>query len=171
MQHLEWSDALALELPAMDDTHREFVDLLAAVNTATDDRLLAHWAALIDHTDDHFGREDAWMEATRFASSNCHTMQHKVVLQVLREGLKRGQAGELGVVRQMAHELVIWFPHHAQAMDASLALHLRSIGFDPATGEVALPNALPKELIHGCGGATCSDDLAPSAREEANATA
>jgi hypothetical protein len=56
-------------------------------------------------------------------------------------------------------------------MDASLALHLRSIGFDPATGEVALPDALPKELIHGCGGATCSDDLAPSAREEANATA
>ena len=36
MQHLEWSDALALKLPAMDDTHREFVDLLAAVNTATD---------------------------------------------------------------------------------------------------------------------------------------
>ena len=115
MQHLEWSDALALELPAMDDTHREFVDLLAAVNTATDDSLLAQWAALIDHTDDHFGREDAWMQATRFASSNCHTMQHKVVLQVLREGLKRGQAGELGVVRQMAQELVIWFPHHAQA--------------------------------------------------------
>ncbi len=171
MQQLEWSDALALELPVMDDTHREFVDLLAAVNNAPDDTLLTHWSALVEHTDDHFGREDAWMQSTRFASSNCHSMQHKVVLQVLREGLKRGQAGELGVVRQMAQELVIWFPHHAQAMDASLALHLRSIGFDPVTGIVARPEALPADLIHGCGGATCSDDLASSPREEDRATA
>ena len=29
MAALEWSDALALDLPLMDDTHREFVDLLA----------------------------------------------------------------------------------------------------------------------------------------------
>jgi hemerythrin-like metal-binding protein len=158
MPTLEWSDALALDLPAMDDTHREFVDLLAAVNAAPDDGLLACWSALIEHTDDHFGREDAWMLATQFASSNCHSMQHKVVLQVLREGLKRGEAGELGVIRQMARELVLWFPHHAQAMDASLALHLRSIGFDPLTGVVSMPEALPKALIHGCGGVNCADE-------------
>ena len=29
--------------------------------------------------------------------------------------------------------------------------------FDPATGVVHAPQALPGELIHGCGGATCSD--------------
>lgn len=168
MQHLEWSEALALELPAMDDTHREFVDLLAAVNGAADDSLLTHWSALVEHTDDHFTREDRWMQATRFASSNCHSMQHKVVLQILREGLRRGQAGELAVVRQMAQELVVWFPHHAQAMDASLALHLRSVGFDTATGTVARPDALPQDLIHGCGGATCSDEAeSPAAEREA----
>ena len=165
MPNLEWSDALALDLPAMDDTHREFVDLLAAVNAAPDDSLVAHWSALIDHTDDHFGREDAWMVATQCASSNCHTMQHKVVLQVLREGLKRGEAGELAVVRQMARELVLWFPHHAQAMDASLALHLRSIGFDPQTGVMSMPEALPRDLIHGCGGATDPDDADQPAPE------
>lgn len=43
-------------------------------------------------------------------------------------------------------------------MDASLALHLRSIGYDPLTGVVRMPEALPKALIHGCGGASCSDD-------------
>ena len=42
-------------------------------------------------------------------------------------------------------------------MDAALALHLRRVGFDPATGVVRAPQALPGELIHGCGGATCSD--------------
>jgi hemerythrin-like metal-binding protein len=168
MPYLEWTDALVLDLPAMDDTHREFVDLLAVVDAAPDDTLLTHWAALIDHTDDHFGREDDWMQATRFSSSNCHSMQHKVVLQVMREGLTRGQAGDLAVVRQMSHELAMWFPQHAQAMDASLALHLRRIGYDPATGVVSMPEALPKDMIHGCGGA-CSDG--ESAEAPATATA
>ena len=29
MHTLQWSDALSLDLPLMDDTHREFVGLLA----------------------------------------------------------------------------------------------------------------------------------------------
>lgn len=157
MPQLEWSDALALDLPLMDDTHREFVDLLAVVQDATDDTLLAHWTALIDHTDDHFGREDAWMINTQFASGNCHSMQHKVVLQVMREGLQHGQTGDLKMIRLMAGELAVWFPQHAQAMDASLALHMRRVDFDPVTGIVRRPEALPKDIIHGCGGATCSD--------------
>ena len=47
---LEWSDALSLDLSQMDDTHREFVDLLAVVRQAPDDTLLQVWQALIDHT-------------------------------------------------------------------------------------------------------------------------
>ncbi|MDD0840415.1 hemerythrin [Curvibacter sp. HBC61] len=157
MTQLVWSDALSLDLPLMDDTHREFVDLLAVVREAPDEQLLAHWQALIEHTDDHFGREDQWMQDTRFSSSNCHSVQHKVVLQVMREGAVRGAAGDLAVVRQMAAELAIWFPQHAQSMDAALALHLRRVGYDPLTGVVAAPEALPGAVIHGCGGATCSD--------------
>ncbi|MDD0811256.1 hemerythrin domain-containing protein [Curvibacter sp. RS43] len=157
MTQLEWSDALSLDLPLMDDTHREFVDLLAAVRTAPDADLLQHWQGLIEHTDDHFGREDRWMQDTRFSSSNCHSVQHKVVLQVMREGAVRGAAGDLALVRQMASELAIWFPQHAQTMDAALALHLRRVGYDPETGQVASPDALPGAVIHGCGGATCSD--------------
>ncbi|MDR3455065.1 MAG: hemerythrin domain-containing protein [Rhodoferax sp.] len=157
MPNLEWSDALALDLPAMDDTHREFVDLLALVEAAPNETLLAHWRTLVDHTGEHFGREDQWMQATRFSTSNCHSVQHRVVLQVMREGISRAEAGDPGAVRQMARELAIWFPQHAQSMDAALALHLRNVGYDPATGAVALPDALPQAIIHGCGGATCSD--------------
>ncbi len=149
---LAWSDALSLELDFMDNTHREFVDLLAATELADDDTVLERFSALIDHTDDHFGREDQWMKDTHFSSSNCHAMQHNVVLQVMREGLKRGQEqGDLKMVRQMAHELGIWFPQHAQTMDAALALHLRRVGYDADTGLVSMPEALPEGEIHGCG--------------------
>jgi hemerythrin-like metal-binding protein len=157
MPNLEWSDALALNLPAMDDTHREFVALLAQVENATADALLGHWRELVTHTDDHFSREDQWMQSTRFSSSNCHSVQHKVVLQVMREGIASGEGGDLGAVRQMARELAVWFPQHAQSMDAALALHLRRVGYDPVTGIVSMPESLPPGVIHGCGGASCSD--------------
>lgn len=154
---LMWSDALNLSMPVMDQTHVEFVDLLAQVQQAPDADLLGCWQELVEHTEAHFAQEDRWMLATGFAPGSCHLTQHEVVLKVLKEGLTLGQQGQLQPIRQMAHELTIWFPHHAQTMDAGLALHLKSVGYDPQTGELSLPEALPEQAISGCGGA-CSDE-------------
>jgi hemerythrin-like metal-binding protein len=160
MPVLEWSDALSLDLPSMDDTHREFVDLLARVEQAPDHALARCWQDLIDHTEAHFGQEDRWMLATRFAASNCHTLQHKVVLDTLREAGRLVAAGEHGpaLLRKLTQELGAWFPQHAQSMDAALALHLRRVGFDPVTGALQTPDALPEGLIEGCGGVACSTE-------------
>lgn len=162
MATLEWSKDLALDMPQMDDTHQEFVELLAAVEAAPDAGLQQAWQQLVDHTDAHFSREDRWMVETRFSSGNCHTVQHKVVLQVMQQGAVQCQAGDLAMVRQMAKELAVWFPQHAQAMDAALAAHLKRVGYDPVTGVVHLPQALPSTEIHGCAGASCSDTASPS---------
>jgi len=156
MPALPWSEGLALGLSFMDDTHKEFVDLLARAEEAGDAALPAAWQELVEHTADHFGREDAWMASTGFSSTNCHSTQHLVVLQVLREGLAQARAGHLAPARQMIRELAVWFPQHAQTMDAALALHLRNVGYDPESGEVLEPGALPAGQIHGCGSATCS---------------
>ena len=141
MHTLQWSDALSLDLPLMDDTHREFVDLLARAAQAGDAKLLAAWDQLIAHTQDHFDREDRWMTETGFSAMHCHTTQHKVVLQVMREGARRGLGGDLALVRQMVSELALWFPQHAQSMDAALALHVRRVGYDPISGQVTMPEA------------------------------
>jgi len=158
MATLEWSDELALDMAAMDDTHQEFVDLLAVVEVAPDADLPAAWQALVEHTDGHFGQEDRWMVSTGFAPDNCHSLQHRVVLQIMREGAERGAQGELHVIRGMAAELVTWFTHHAQTMDAALAKHLQDVNFDPASGVVYLPQSLPQAPIHGCGGACSTGD-------------
>jgi len=162
MSSLVWSDALSLSMPVMDSTHQEFVDLLASVQQSDDAALLHRWQALIDHTEEHFAREDKWMQDTGFAPGNCHSSQHTVVLKVLREGVARGLEGDLATIRQMAHELTLWFPHHAQNMDFGLALHLKSMGYDPETGELAKPELLPEQAISGCGG-SCSTPAEASA--------
>ena len=173
MRELLWSDALSLDMPVMDETHREFVDLLALVQQADDGSIVTCWSQLVEHTQEHFDREDAWMQQTAYATGNCHAMQHQVVLQVMREVLRRGQGGDAAIVRQIADELALWFPEHAQSMDAALSLHLRSVGFDPVAGVVHNPAALPLEAITGCGGASCSPASPrrqdPAAREAAGA--
>ena len=114
-----------------------------------DDVLLPAWDRLIAHTQDHFDREDRWMTDTSFSATHCHTTQHKVVLQVMREGARRGLEGDLALVRRMASELALWFPQHAQSMDAALALHVRRVGYDPDTGSVAEPHA-PSAACEAC---------------------
>lgn len=155
MATLQWSKDLELNVPAMDDTHREFVDLLAQVENAEDAELPALWLALIAHTEEHFGQEDRWMQATGFSSENCHSTQHKVVLQIMKEGAEKAAQGDLTMVRGMTPELAGWFNYHAQTMDAALAQHMAAVGFDTDSGHIATAAALPTTMISGCGGA-CS---------------
>ena len=49
MASLEWSDALSLDLPLMDNTHSKFVDLLAMAQHSPDEGLAAARLQLIDH--------------------------------------------------------------------------------------------------------------------------
>jgi hemerythrin-like metal-binding protein len=161
---VQWSPTLGLEMPVMDDTHEACIALLAEVVQAPDDTLLSRWALLIDHTQEHFDREDQWMLETGFAPDNCHTSQHSIILQVMREGGKRGLLGELDLVRHMAYELGLWLANHIQSMDAALALHLRSAGFDPVSGTVSNPQAFASEEIQGCGGGSCGTSHSTAAQ-------
>jgi hemerythrin-like metal-binding protein len=165
---LQWSPELGLGMPLMDDTHADCIALLAKVTQAPDDMLLSYWALLIDHTQEHFDREDDWMARTGFVAGNCHATQHDVILQVMREGGKRGLTGELDLVRQMAYELGLWLVSHINSMDAALAEHLRSVGFDPATGHMANPQALGAEATQSCSDSGCGT-TAPSPEHTANA--
>jgi hemerythrin-like metal-binding protein len=159
MTALAWNDAFLLQQPRMDATHREFVDLLGALEQALEhdpESLAARFAALLDHTVEHFAQEDRWMAAIGFAPENCHATQHKHVLDVLREvqGVI-GVTGDAQILRRLIGELAAWFPAHAQMMDAALAETMQAVGYDPETGTLAraLPGAEP---ITGCGSTSCS---------------
>lgn len=159
MTALAWTEDLRLNQPQMDRTHEEFVALLAQARTAIEagdnPRALGEVERLLDHTIEHFAQEDRWMLATGFAPENCHTRQHATVLAAMREvvRLARDEArwDPLGV---LVNELALWFPQHAQMMDAGLAQHMAGVGYEPATG--AVTGALPAHAITRCGSAGCS---------------
>lgn len=157
MTTLQWSEELELGLDYMDETHREFVDLLAEAAAAPDDTLLATWQTVVAHTADHFGREDKWMLDTAFPPGDCHATEHDAILQVMREGAKRGAAGNLGMVRQLARELGVWFAGHAQSMDTALAMFLKEVQYNEATGQVGKPYVHPAEL--GSNAPSCGEPM------------
>ena len=76
--------------------------------------------------------------------------------QTLAHGLALGRTGDMAPIRQITRELAPWFVQHTDAMDVPLAMHLKRVGFDPASGTVAHPHALPPEVIHGCASESCS---------------
>lgn len=97
------------------------------------------------------------MQATGFAPENCHSFQHQSVLQVMQDRARRArdaEAPELEPLRIAVRELAIWFPQHAQTMDAALAQHLAAVGFDVVHGPCR--QQMPTEALTGCGSAGCN---------------
>ena len=147
---LTWSDDLVTHMNQMDQTHREFVDLLAATELAPEDQLIAQFKALIAHTEEHFGGENQWMEDVQFGPGGCHSGEHDMILNVMREVLRRGeQEGKLDQVRQITQELAVWFDNHAKSMDAVLAMFLKEVEYDPVTRIVHKPQVLPEGVEAG----------------------
>jgi hemerythrin-like metal-binding protein len=128
------SGALSLDLPFMDQAHEQFTALLKCADDADDAQLPAAWRAVVELTAENFAHEDEWMQSTRFSSRKDHTLQHRVVLEVMREGIAQADQGRLLEVRQMAWQFRDWYHKHVQTMDAALALHLRGMRFEPANG-------------------------------------
>lgn len=127
MKPISWTDDLTLDYEPLDRAHRDFVGALATAQTADDAALPEAWTQVVEHARAHFDLEDAWMRDTRFAAAASHIMQHRVVLNVLREGQVHARQGRCAAVREMADELAAWFTKHTQAQDAALALHMRRL--------------------------------------------
>lgn len=154
---LHWSDELHTGDARMDETHEEFVRMLADLRALPAEAQLPLYRELTAHTEAHFAQEDRWMLATGFTADNCHSLQHKSVLDTMRAVETHYLQGDLDIISRMADALAEWFPMHARSMDAGLAQHMRSLGFDTRTETLPDPSRVRPASMSGCGSITCSD--------------
>lgn len=117
----DWEDRYLLGYAPMDDTHREFVDLVNALLTVDDDALPAALEAFAVHAEAHFAQENGWMVAEDFPARNCHIDEHDKVLASVNELREQVAIGEWEIVRELALALKDWFPGHADYMDSALS--------------------------------------------------
>ncbi|HEX4986606.1 MAG TPA: hemerythrin domain-containing protein [Burkholderiales bacterium] len=131
MAVMEWNDALVLDHGVMDDTHREFIELLNRLADAPDGEVLDVLDVFIVHTEAHFAQEQRWMEKMAFPPLECHAREHDGVLETAREVRRRAAAGDLRYGRMLAEAVAQWFANHAASMDHVLALYMKEKGFVP----------------------------------------
>ncbi|AGU53018.1 hemerythrin-like metal-binding domain-containing protein [Variovorax paradoxus B4] len=124
MAVLDRSDAISLGLPFMDQARGRFARLLAQVEEAGNAALPAAWRHLLAYAAELFACEDIWMRASGFAARKDHAAQHRVVLEVMREGAVHAAEGRLAQLREMARQLRVWHEARGGTMDAPLARHL-----------------------------------------------
>lgn len=156
MTTLAWTDKLVLNQPTLDTTHEEFVALLNTFGTALDDGVdaLPAYHALLTHTETHFAMEEEWMARCGFEPQNCHSSQHAMVLNVMREALRYAtELNDREPLNILRTELAGWFPQHAEMMDAALVFTMEQRGFDPVTGECR--ETATAQASNSCGSGSC----------------
>ncbi len=131
---MEWNESLALDGGLIDDTHKEFVDLLNRMHEAPDGELLDILDEFIAHTETHFGQEQRWMEELAFPPLTCHVREHEGVLEIAREVRRRAAAGDASYGKILAQGVAEWFANHANSMDLVLAQYIKERGYVPTAG-------------------------------------
>ena len=128
---MEWNETLVLDQRLMDETHREFIELLNGLADAPDEKMLAVLDEFIRHTEEHFAQEQRWMEQMTYAPLTCHVREHDGVLETAYEVRRRVAAGETRFGHVLARAVAEWFSNHAASMDNVLALYMKEKGFEP----------------------------------------
>ncbi len=116
-----WTDRYLLGYAPMDETHREFVDIVAAMLGAAEADLPALLDRFAAHAERHFSEELAWMRTTDFPALECHADEHEAVMKSVREVRSVVAGGDVAEARSLARALADWFPGHADYMDSALA--------------------------------------------------
>lgn len=124
MSHLDWTPTLELGERSMDDTHREFVELVNALLAADDADLADRLQEFREHAERHFAEEDRHMQGG-YPSGECHIEEHRAVLASVLEVQLRVKEGDYATGRRLASELARWFPMHTDEMDRGLATWLQ----------------------------------------------
>jgi len=128
MSIIKWDDAsFLLGITSMDDTHRQFVSLLNDLSSADNNDFADLFDQLIEHTRQHFQREEALMTEYHFPAYAEHKDEHQRVLGELDQFKKRVDKGLIAFGRNYIKDrMPEWFRLHAASMDSALAAHLKN---------------------------------------------
>lgn len=123
-----YDPAYSLDMPEMDETHREFLALLNLLVEAKGHEFEKLFLQLFEHTEQHFAREKELMQETGFPAIGEHTDEHQRILGELNQVKRKVTKGATGFARAYVKDrLPEWFRLHIATMDSALAAHLKML--------------------------------------------
>lgn len=117
-----WSDLYLTGHPMIDDTHREFLGIVAGLRGASAGAAEQLLQEAQDHCVAHFSGEEALMDQWDFPGAQCHAQEHAAVLASVRQVAQWWAPGrDLATVHRLGESLAGWFESHTAHLDSALA--------------------------------------------------
>jgi hemerythrin len=132
MTKIEWNDELTVNVPAIDDQHKELIrianGLINAVSLGRDERVLGNVIRrLRDYTVFHFSSEEALMEDLRYPKRADHEAEHRRLKQNVKTYQRLIYKQESISPRDIMGFMKEWLLAHILTFDRELArfIHAR----------------------------------------------
>jgi hemerythrin len=129
---LQWTSALALGVPELDDQHRELFRRVDRLLDAVLRRDRAEAASTVEFLKafvvDHFAAEERLMEESAFPEAGAHVAEHRAFGAALGDidTQLRREGPTAALVYRLEREAVSWLEDHVCHLDVALARHLRA---------------------------------------------
>jgi hemerythrin-like metal-binding protein len=129
MAYFEWAADMVIDGGPIDKDHRQLVDLVNQLHTATSqgsghdivDKILEE---LIAYTVDHLQREEQLMASVQFPNLAQHKVGHDKFMVKIRELKQKYDAGSITVASQLSTVLRDWLSLHIRRSDKEIKTFL-----------------------------------------------
>ncbi len=125
MAYFEWANDMVIDAGPIDADHRQLVDLVNALHTATSEGrghevVESIMDELLRYTQDHLRREEAMMASMNFPNLTGHTKGHEHFMRNLHELRAKYDAGSITVASQLSTVLRDWLSLHIRRSDKEI---------------------------------------------------
>jgi len=131
MTSFTWQDSYSIEVPGIDEQHRNLFKLAGALQDAAlagkgkeDLRKLLH--RLLEGSQQHFATEEGLMLASGFEDYARHKHQHALFVQKAVNLAQEFEAGRADLLSTLLPFLSRWMGHHITHEDRRLGPHLNA---------------------------------------------
>jgi hemerythrin len=136
----KWSQDYSVNIKAIDDQHRELVNILnrlfVAVSKREGDKAIAGILdALVSYTQTHFALEERLMWQAKYKDLEPHMEEHRKLLEQLDQLCKKHLVEEKAIYFEMLSFLKTWLKEHIQGVDTKYSAALQQAGFSVAAWE------------------------------------
>ncbi len=130
----KWLPAYSVNIDAVDEQHKELVNILnrlfIAVSRLEGDKVIAGILdALTDYTRTHFALEEQLMRMARYEDLDAHQEEHRRLMEKLDVLCRKHLLEDKPIYFEMLAFLKTWLREHIQGEDTKYSAALQKAGF------------------------------------------
>lgn len=125
MALIEWKDAYSVGVPAVDEEHRELIELINSLydsmrSPEQDTDVREFLGEIYARIASHFALEELIMRQNEYDEYREHKLEHEQLLDEIRDIMDDYEDGKLLDEAELARRLDAWFSEHFRTKDARL---------------------------------------------------